>query len=389
MRVFPFRLFVALSLFLWLTASVSSVAADNGAKRHRVVKRLASHHKHTPRTVRARKGKAAKASGKAKVVRLVNSGKAESAAVVALPAATQQSDDWAVLPLDRKISAKSAIILDGVSGEVLFARSPDLPRQPASTIKVLTSLLAMEYLDDTDIITPSRRAASMPRSKVYLRPGQAYTADDLINAVLLASANDASVALAEKVGGSERNFATLMTAKARSLGARNTICKTATGLTVSGQQSTARDLAGVFNKAMEGEEFANRVGKAKVQTRFGQLLRNHNKALWQVHGAEGGKTGYTLAARQTYVGKFKREQGEVVVALMGSETMWNDVKNLVEYGFQQQEERAGLVAARKKDVAPPVQSVAEQIAAIRAMYAAEAPVGPVSAPGDYKKVSKL
>ena len=277
-------------------------------------------------------------AGKASAVRLVGRQQAKAKDISASPYISPKAR-WAALPINKKLSAQSAIIMDGVSGKVIYAQAPDRARQPASTIKVLTGMLAIEELRNTDKISPSRRAAGMPRSKIYLNPQKWYVANDLINAVLLASANDASVALAEKVSGSERKFAALMTAKARSLGARNTVCKTATGLTSRGQQSTARDLAIIFNKAMEGSEFARRVGRSKVRTGYGKMLRNHNKALWQVNGAEGGKTGYTNAARQTYVGKFKREQGELVIALMGSETMWDDVKNLVEYGFKQMKRR--------------------------------------------------
>jgi D-alanyl-D-alanine carboxypeptidase (penicillin-binding protein 5/6) len=169
----------------------------------------------------------------------------------------------------------------------------------------------------------------------------------LINAVLLASANDASVALAEKIAGSEKAFAKIMTYKAKELGANSTICKTASGLTSRGQQSTVRDLAMIFNKAMEDEEFARRIGKTKVRTTYGKLLRNHNKAMWRIKGAEGGKTGYTRAARQTYVGQFSRGKDAIVVAIMGSETMWDDIHHLVKHGFarKQQIRLASLASA--------------------------------------------
>ncbi|MFZ5758374.1 MAG: D-alanyl-D-alanine carboxypeptidase family protein [Thermodesulfobacteriota bacterium] len=242
----------------------------------------------------------------------------------------------------RKLSSRSAIIMDATTGAVLYAHDPDRPAQPASTLKVLTGLIAIESLRDSDTVTASQRAASMPRSKINIQPGKAYVADDMINAVLLASANDASVAIAEKVAGSEQSFARLMTSKARSLGATNTVCKTASGLTAPGQMSTARDLAVVFDKAMRDREFAERMRKTKVKTRFGQVLRNHNKALWQVEGAVGGKTGYTNAARQTYVGKFSRGNDAIVVALMGSETMWHDISRLVEYGFARKAQLAAI-----------------------------------------------
>ncbi len=236
----------------------------------------------------------------------------------------------------KKITSKSAIIIDAKTGETLFSKSADSPRQPASTIKVLTGMIALKSLEENDWVGVSSRAARMPRSKVYLDPKKSYKADDLINAVLLASANDASVALAEKVAGSEKQFAEMMTLRAKLWGAKNTVCRTATGLTAKGQKSTARDLAQIFRHAMQDEKFARRMSKVKVRTSYGKLLRNHNKALWKVDGAEGGKTGYTRAARQTYVGQFSGDEGSIVVAIMGSETMWNDIKNLVSYGFKRQ-----------------------------------------------------
>lgn len=237
--------------------------------------------------------------------------------------------------LERQISARSAVVVDVASGRMLFALNPDLPRQPASTIKVITGLIAMGSLRESELVPTSARAAGMPRSKIYLQAGRSYRAGDLINATLLSSANDATVALAEKIAGSEAAFARLMTSKARSLGATNTVLRNSNGLTASGQQSTARDLALILHRAMDNPEFASRIGSASAPTNFGRTLRTNNRALWQVNGAQGGKTGFTRAAQQTYVGKFKRGNREVVVALMGSNTMWDDVGRLVEYGFQQ------------------------------------------------------
>ncbi len=244
----------------------------------------------------------------------------------------------AAAEVERQISSKSVMILDAQTGEPLFAKAPDSPRQPASTIKVLTGMIALKRLEEHEKVAVSSHAESMPRSKIYLNAGERYKADDLINAVLLASANDASVALAEKIAGSEEAFAKLMTLHARLWGAKNTICRTASGLTAEGQQSTARDLAEIFRHAMQDRDFAERMRRTKASTACGKTLRNHNKALWQVEGAVGGKTGFTSRARQTYVGQFKRGDDAIVVAIMGSETMWSDIKRLVEYGFQRKEQ---------------------------------------------------
>lgn len=250
-----------------------------------------------------------------------------------------------------RLSSRSAIVLDANSGKVLYAYNADSPRQPASTIKVLTALIAIERLHDHDRVIASRRAARMPRSKIYLKPGHPYQANDLINAVLLASANDASVALAEKIKGSESSFARLMTKTARQLGARNTVCKSASGLTRRGQHTTARDLATLFNYAMRNKDFANRMKRIKIRTSFGEVLWNHNKALWRIHGAEGGKTGYTFAARQTYVGKFEKKGKQLIVAIMGSETMWSDIRRLVHHGFAEERQLARIETATDKSTA--------------------------------------
>lgn len=283
----------------------------------------------------------------------------------------------------KKLTARSVVIMDGDSGQLLYAKSPDLPLQPASTIKVLTGLLAMEALDDETEVSVSRRAAGMPRSKIYLDQRMAYRADDLINAVLLASANDASVALAEWVAGSEKKFAGLMTRKAHQLGARNTICRTASGLTARGQHSTARDLAIIFWQAMRNKEFAARVGQIKAKTKEGIALHNHNKALWNITGAEGGKTGYTRAARQTYVGQFTRDDDTILVAIMGSDTMWNDIRRLVDYGFTKKQQQR-LVRKDKKSENP---RLSLQAPADRP----EAPPTPtdIQTLADNKKIAKL
>ena len=250
---------------------------------------------------------------------------------------TNQNSTRRSTNIGKKISAKSAMVMDASNGQTLFSVSPDTPRQPASTIKILTGMIAIKSLNSSESVSVSSKAAEQPSSKVYLERKKQYKADDLINAVLLSSANDASVALAEKIAGSEKSFARIMTLRAKLWGAQKTVCKTANGLTAEGQTSTARDLATIFRHVMQDAEFSQRMKQVKAHTAEGKLLRNHNKALWQIEGAIGGKTGFTNAAGQTYVGKFKRGSSEIIVAIMGSRTMWADLKTLVEYGFSQQE----------------------------------------------------
>lgn len=302
--------------------------------------------------VNGRQAKKSKATGSVKKRRARAGKKAAAVAVKRGPVhyvkATDQFGDTAQGAdyLRDQLTSRSAVIMDAPSGDLIYAHNPDMPGQPASTIKVLTGLIALKSLRNDDLVPASRQAARMPRSKIYLRPGKNYMADDLINAVLLASANDASVALAERIAGSERAFAKLMTKKAETLGATNTVCKTANGLTAPGQQTTAHDLAAIFRQAMRDEEFCRRMAFTAVKTSDGKLLRSHNKALWQIDGAEGGKTGYTDVARKTYVGKFSRDGHEIIVALMGSESMWEDVRRLVEFGFHAKTQGMPTVAGR-------------------------------------------
>ncbi len=249
-----------------------------------------------------------------------------------LPSPTDSIFDPVEAPL--RLSSRSYMVMDAESGGTLLAKNPDARRQPASTIKIITGLIALKSLGSDDRVPVSRRAAGMPSSKVHLQPQKTYSADDLINSVLLASANDASVALAERIAGSESRFAQLMTYNARRWGAKDTVCRTASGLTAEGQHSTARDLAQLFRVAMQNREFASRMRERSVGTTFGKKLVNHNKALWRLDGAMAGKTGFTNAARQTYVGQFSRNGHTIVVAILGSESMWADLEKLVDYGFK-------------------------------------------------------
>jgi D-alanyl-D-alanine carboxypeptidase (penicillin-binding protein 5/6) len=248
------------------------------------------------------------------------------------------------------LSSRSAVVMDSQSGDVLYAYNPDLPGQPASTIKILTGLIALDALKKTEEVPVSKIAADMPRSKADLQAGETYTAAELICAVLLASANDASVALAEKIAGNERIFAMFMNYKAKEMGATDTVCKTATGLTANGQQSTVRDLAVLFNKAMQHAQFAEIMSRSLVTTSSGTQFENHNKALQNVYGAAGGKTGFTRAAKQTYVGKFCRDDDELIVALMGSEKMWDDLHYLVTYGFSLKKKMDARLALLHLDI---------------------------------------
>ncbi len=230
------------------------------------------------------------------------------------------------------------------TGAVLFQRKAELRLPPASTTKVVTALVALEHKQLHDHLPVSRRASEVMSLKLGLRPGQTMSVQDLLYSALLYSANDATVVLAEGIGGSVGGFAEMMTQKARQLGAENSHFKNPHGLTAPGHYSTAKDLALVFNHAMKNPEF-----RTIVQTKWKKVdlfaagkmkrvktlpLRNKNRLLWNYKGAIGGKTGYTRAARRCFVGAATRHGVTLVVSVLGSRNLWRDTKRLFEYGFQ-------------------------------------------------------
>lgn len=246
---------------------------------------------------------------------------------------------------DDDLSARALLLMDAKTGKILYQKNADIPLPPASTTKVLTAILTLESLKrSNDRLIVSKAATRVPASKLYLKPGQTVSIEDLLYGVLLASANDASVVLAEGIGGSVEKFAEIMTKKAHALGATNTRFSNPHGLTAADHYSTARDLALIFRYAMKNPTFRQIVhtkmssvrsvspGKKSARTRR-ISVRNHNRLLWNYDGAIGGKTGYTFAAQKCYVGAVERDGVTLIVSLLGSRDLWGDTKRLLEYGF--------------------------------------------------------
>jgi serine-type D-Ala-D-Ala carboxypeptidase (penicillin-binding protein 5/6) len=238
---------------------------------------------------------------------------------------------------DPNPSAVAALIMDAHTREVLYGKNPDLPLPMASTTKVMTGLLGVERLRPHEVVQVSAYAASMDASKIYLRPGEQIRADDLLQAILLKSANDASAALAEKISGSEAAFARLMTRRARELGAQNTHFENASGLPSDDHYSTAYDLAVILRYAMQRPDFAEimQMKTASIESLMGRAwtVRNHNRLLWTFPGAIGGKTGWTRASRHCYVGMVEQGGRTLIVSVLASSRLWNDVHDLFVYGF--------------------------------------------------------
>ena len=233
-----------------------------------------------------------------------------------------------------QVSAKSFVLMDAKTGQILLSLNPQMFIPPASTMKVMTALSVVEHLKMDDTVTVSAYAASAPASKIGIKAGETYTVQDLLYALLLSSANDSARALAEKVSGSEEAFAQQLTREVRQWGAYRTTLATANGLPADNQFSTAQDLALMFKKAMENPELAKIMGTKYYTIKGDKELRNHNRFLFTTPLAVAGKTGYTIASKTTYVGLFQKDDKAVIVAMMGSTKKWADLRPLIEKGFE-------------------------------------------------------
>ncbi|GHE58953.1 penicillin-binding protein [Camelimonas fluminis] len=192
----------------------------------------------------------------------------------------------------------AAIVIDAKTGKTLYAKNPDARRHPASITKVMTLYMLFEQLEQgrMRLDTPLRvsaHAASMPPSKLGVRPGGTISVENAIKALVTRSANDIASAIGENIGGSEARFAQMMTRKARALGMTGTVYVNASGLPDTRQITTARDL-GILARAVQ-DRFPQYYGYFSTRSfQFGsQTIGNHNRLLGAVEGVDGIKTGYT------------------------------------------------------------------------------------------------
>lgn len=240
-----------------------------------------------------------------------------------------------------RVTAPAAFLMDARTGEIIWERNPDRELPPASTTKVMTAILALESNRPDDLVVASSQACSVVPSKINLRPGQRLSLDDLVYAILLNSANDASVAIAEHLGGSEQEFGARMTERARQLGAHHTRFVNPHGLTAEGHYSTARDLATIFRHALTVPGFRSTISTKSLVIRpkngtRGIALRTHNRLLGTSPVPVIGKTGYTVAAKKCFVGAGLYGEREIILAFLGSRDLWGDARRLLEFGFGDQ-----------------------------------------------------
>jgi D-alanyl-D-alanine carboxypeptidase (penicillin-binding protein 5/6) len=234
---------------------------------------------------------------------------------------------------DLEVTARSFVIMDAKTGKQLLAHNPQLMLPPASTLKVMTALYVLEHLKMDDKVPVSPYAAAAPASKINIKPGEVYTVRELLYALLLSSANDGARALAERVAGSEDEFARKLTQQVRQWGAYRTMVANANGLPAD-HFSTAEDLAVIFRRAMQNPEFAKIIGTKTYEIQGERELRNHDRFLFTTPLARGGKTGFTKASKNTYVGMFQNGDQAIIISMMGSSRKWADLRALIEKGFE-------------------------------------------------------
>jgi D-alanyl-D-alanine carboxypeptidase len=219
----------------------------------------------------------------------------------------------------------AALVVDARTGTVLFARNAEAPRHPASLTKMMTLYLLFESLRAGHValdtrIAVSEKAASQPRSHIRLREGTTIPVEDAIKAIVVCSANDAAVAVAEALGGTEGHFAELMTAKARQLGMAHTFFHNASGLPDDLQVTTAADLALLARHLIYDYPEYYPYFRTKEMTWRGEDYATHNALIGNYEGADGIKTGYIDASGYNLVGAAERHHVRLIAVVMGGLT---------------------------------------------------------------------
>lgn len=241
--------------------------------------------------------------------------------------------------------AKSAILVDSATGEVLYEKNADEALAPASMTKLGSMLVIMEAIDNgnlslDDEVTISEEAANMGGSQVFLEVGEVYKVHDLLKGVAIASGNDAVVALAEKVAGSQSEFVAMMNKRFKEIGAVNTNFVNAHGLDAEGHYSTARDMSIIARELLKHEKILEytSIYEEYLEKNDGTKtwLVNTNKLVRFYDGVDGLKTGYTTTAGYCLTATAKKDNFRLISVVMGeesSEARSSDTVKMLNYGF--------------------------------------------------------
>ena len=266
------------------------------------------------------------------------------------------------------LKSGSAILMDAVSGQVLYEKNADQPRPMASTTKIMTALLLCERVPKEDtLITASKFAASTRESSLHLKPGEKVSAHDLLRAILMRSANDACVAAAEHVGGSVAGFADLMNARAQQLGCSHTHFVNPHGLQNKEHYTSARDLALIARQAILEPRIAEvtQLRKCRIKRsmdKFDVTMRNHShKFLEKYPGADGIKTGWTIPAGHCFVGSATHNGWKLIAVVLKSPDFVQETGALLNYGFGKFEPRSIAKAGDAQQPCPVANGVAPTV----------------------------
>jgi len=260
-----------------------------------------------------------------------------------------------------QIHSEAVYVMNANSNQVLYEKNGDKLMYPASTVKIMTALVALKYGNPNSIVTISPTAAGLEGSSLNLKPGDRLTLGDLLRGMMATSGNDAAQAVAEQVGnGSSQKFIDLMNKEAKALGASHTHFSNPHGLPSTGY-ATAHDLAVITAAAYQQPGFADCVN-AKSQTihflnRGDQAVENINKLLGSYPDCNGVKTGTTQQAGECLVASAQRDGTQVIAVVLRSEDRWQDAAALLDYGF---EKAAVPPAAPTVSDVPPASTVTKQ-----------------------------
>lgn len=244
-------------------------------------------------------------------------------------------------------NARSAILIDADTGTVIYEKHSHEKLPPASITKIMTMLLTMEAIDEgrlklTDKVTTSEHASSMGGSQIFLEVGEEMTVDDLLKGIAMASGNDASVALAEKIAGSEQGFVKLMNERAQELGLKDTHFANCNGLPVADHYSSAHDIAMMSRELLKYEGITKYTGSYQDYLRKDSpkpfWLVNTNKLVRFYSGADGLKTGYTSEAKYCLAATAKRDGMRLIAVVLGepnTKTRNSEVSAMFDYAFSQ------------------------------------------------------
>ncbi|MEG1471128.1 MAG: D-alanyl-D-alanine carboxypeptidase family protein [Clostridia bacterium] len=262
-----------------------------------------------------------------------------------------------VQPSMTQTSAKAAVLIERNTGMVLLQSNEDLPLPMASTTKVMTALMALELGGPEDVVTVGRNAFGVPGTSIYLSLGEKITLHDLLYGLMLASGNDAAVAIAEYIGGDVPTFCHMMTTRAAELGCENTVFINPNGLPVAGHHTTAYDLALIARQAMSHAFFRELVSTRRASIpwegrSYHRILNNKNRLLAEYEGATGIKTGYTKAAGRCLVFGAKREGLEVIGVVLNCGDWFHEAARLMDLAFERYEQFDALSAGETVRVLP-------------------------------------